>query len=177
MITTATLLYRLILRTKHAPLITWHARLLAAHGSTITFHAGRWKLIPAPCATIRPITLDELLVFKARTRKPQTYCLCGSTNRAAHAFQSESFRLTLAGHKVFSIGVNARDADLDITEEQKVWLDVLHLYKIEDADVVRILNVGGSIGESTRRELDYARRLGKRIEFLEQAAAQKGLFA
>ena len=30
-----------------------------------------------------------------------------------------------------------------------------------------VLNVGGYIGTSTRRELEYARRLGKRIEFLE----------
>ena len=113
------------------------------------------------------MTLDELLVLKALTPLPLTYCLCGSTGRAAQAFQAESLRLTLAGHKVLSIGVNARDADLDITEEQKVQLDVLHLYKIEDADVVRILNIGGYIGESTRRELEYAQRLGKQIEFLE----------
>ncbi|HEY9713889.1 MAG TPA: hypothetical protein V6C72_10490, partial [Chroococcales cyanobacterium] len=115
------------------------------------------------------MSLDDLLALKARTSKPQTYCLCGSTGRAAQAFQTESLRLTLAGHKVLSIGVNASDADLGITEEQKVQLDILHLFKIEDADVVRILNVGGYVGESTRRELEYARRLGKRIEFLEEA--------
>lgn len=114
------------------------------------------------------MTLDELLDLKARTPRPLTYCLCGSTNRAAHAFRDECLRLTLAGHKVLTIGVNARDADLDISEEQKVQLDLLHLSKIDDADVVRILNVGGYLGESTRRELEYAQRLGKRIEFLEE---------
>lgn len=114
------------------------------------------------------MTLDELLVLKAQMPRPLTYCLCGSTGRAAHAFQAESLRLTLAGHKVLSIGANAKDADLGITEEQKVQLDILHLSKIEDADVVRILNVGAYIGESTQRELEYARRLGKRIEFLEE---------
>jgi hypothetical protein len=56
---------------------------------------------------------------------------------------------------------------------------VLHLFKIDEADIVRVLNVGGYIGTSTRRELEYARRLGKRIEFLEdlgqfeQAASQR----
>lgn len=114
------------------------------------------------------MNLDQLLAVKARTPKPKTYCLCGSTNRAAAAFQSEGFRLTLAGYKVLSIGVNARDADLNISKEQKELLDVLHLFKVEDADVVRILNVGGYIGESTRREWEYAQRLGKQMEFLEE---------
>jgi len=44
----------------------------------------------------------------------------------------------------------------------------LHLRKIDLADEVYILNVGGYIGESTARELAYARDHGKRIRFLEQ---------
>lgn len=56
--------------------------------------------------------LDELLDLKDQTAKPLTYCLCGSTTRAAQAFQTESLRLTLVGYKVLGIGVNARDADL-----------------------------------------------------------------
>lgn len=117
------------------------------------------------------MNLDEFLAIKAQTPKPLTYCLCGSTNRAAHAFRDEGLRLTLAGQKVLTIGVNARDAELNISEQQKVQLDILHLFKIDDADVVRILNVGGYLGESTRRELEYAQRLGKRIEFLEEPDA------
>jgi len=46
-------------------------------------------------------------------------------------------------------------------------LDELHLRKIELADEVLILNVGGYIGESTRRELQHAQQLGKRVRFLE----------
>ena len=114
-----------------------------------------------------PFTLDELLAIKAQRPAPLTYCLCGSTNKAAEAFRRESLRLTLAGYKVLSIGVNAKDADLDITWEQKVRLDLLHLAKIDTADVVLILNVQNYLGESTRREWEYARRLGKKIEFLE----------
>ena len=114
------------------------------------------------------MTLDELVALKAQAKRPLTYCLCGSTDRARQAFKDECLRLTLEGQKVLTIGANAKDKDLHITEEMKVRLDVLHLFKIDDADVVRILNVGGYIGESTRRELEYARRLGKRIEFLEK---------
>lgn len=119
-----------------------------------------------------PLTLDELLELKARTPKPLMYCLCGSTSRAQQAFEDERLRLTLAYQKVHTIGANAKDTDLGITEAMKVRLDVLHLFKIEDADIVRILNVDGYIGESTRHELEYALRLGKHIEFLEEPALE-----
>lgn len=46
-------------------------------------------------------------------------------------------------------------------------LDELHLRKIDLADEVLILNPGRYLGESTRRELAYARRMGKRVRSLE----------
>ena len=49
----------------------------------------------------------------------------------------------------------------------KESLDELHLRKIDLADEVFILNVGGYIGDSTRSELDYARAQGKPVKFLE----------
>ncbi len=45
-------------------------------------------------------------------------------------------------------------------------LDELHLRKIDLADEVFILNVGGYIGESTRKEIEYAQRQGKPIKYL-----------
>jgi len=76
---------------------------------------------------------------------------------------------------VLSIGCDLRsDQDVlgHLSEDDlraiKAKLDTLHLRKIDMADEVLILNVGGYIGESTRRELDYARRLGKTIRFWEQ---------
>jgi len=52
----------------------------------------------------------------------------------------------------------------------KAKLDELHKRKIDLADEVLILNVGGYIGESTMSELVYARKLGKAIRFLEEEA-------
>ena len=46
-------------------------------------------------------------------------------------------------------------------------MDQLHLYKIDLADEVLILNVGG-IGQSTLSELMYAKDHNKRIRWLEQ---------
>ena len=46
-------------------------------------------------------------------------------------------------------------------------LDDMHKHKIDMADSIYVINVGGYIGESTRSEIDYARRKGKRIRYLE----------
>lgn len=110
---------------------------------------------------------------KKTDAQPIRVCLCGST-RFSQAFQEANLRETLAGNIVLTIGCDMRsDADLfaDKSEDDlkriKADLDTLHLRKIDLADEVLILNVGGYIGESTRRELNYARANGKRVRFLE----------
>ena len=104
---------------------------------------------------------------------PVIVCLCGST-RFEKAFQEANRRETLDGKIVLSIGCNMRSErelfdHLSESEwsEIKTQLDELHLRKIDLADEVLILNVGGYIGESTQRELDYARAQGKVVRFLE----------
>jgi hypothetical protein len=69
--------------------------------------------------------------------------------------------LTLAG----VIVVAPREADGSPTPEQKAVLDALHLRKIDLADRVLVVNPGGYVGESTRREIVYARAAGKPITF------------
>ena len=49
----------------------------------------------------------------------------------------------------------------------KEMLDDMHLRKIDLADEVFVINVGGYIGESTRREIAYAEKTGKIIKYLE----------
>lgn len=44
-------------------------------------------------------------------------------------------------------------------------LDMLHLRKIDLADRVLVINPGGYIGESTSREIAYARANGKPVSF------------
>jgi len=58
----------------------------------------------------------------------------------------------------------AKEAGIEINREM---LDILHLFKIDMADEILVLNVGGYVGEATGREIEYARRLGKRIRWLE----------
>lgn len=96
--------------------------------------------------------------------RPTIVCLCGST-RFVDAFMEADGRETDDGKIVLSVGrfkpVYGWDA------EKKAKLDELHLRKIDLADEVLILNVGGYIGESTRRKMEYARAGGKCVRFLE----------
>ncbi len=104
--------------------------------------------------------------------KPTIVCLCGST-RFSEAFREANLRETLAGRIVLSIGCDTKsDGELFGTDEEKaaikVMLDELHLRKIDLADEVFFLNVGGYMGESTRREYMYATNHGKVIRYLEE---------
>jgi hypothetical protein len=47
-------------------------------------------------------------------------------------------------------------------------MDTLHFKKIEMADSIYVVNVGGYIGESTAREIEYAKHLGKPISYYEE---------
>lgn len=110
--------------------------------------------------------------------RPTIVCLCGST-RFGDAFHEANLKETLAGKIVLSIGCDFKsDADLllagSLTPEDKARLDELHLRKIDLADEVLILNVGGYVGESTRREIAYAREHGKRIRWLKPVCQYPG---
>lgn len=107
------------------------------------------------------------------TERPVIVCLCGSA-RFWRQFEKSYLEETLAGRIVLSIAtVPGGDAALfaEFSDEERAravdMLDELHLYKIDLADEVLILNVGGYIGPSTVREPAYAQRQGKRIRFLE----------
>jgi hypothetical protein len=118
--------------------------------------------------------LPSLLGRRIARGMPPIVCLCGST-RFVDAFNAQRMALTERGQIVLSIELvttQAREADPQhLNPGLKGRLDALHLRKIELADEVLILNVGGYIGPSTRNELAYARKLGKLVRFLEPAAA------
>lgn len=112
-----------------------------------------------------------------RTQRPRIVCLCGST-RFWREFQRQSLAETLAGRIVLSIGAASGTDDEHFGnlprseyEHVKAELDTLHLRKIDVADEILVLNVGGYVGESTRREIAYARSHGKPVRWLDPANA------
>lgn len=103
--------------------------------------------------------------------RPTITVLCGST-RFKDEFVEANRRLSLTGHIVLSVGLFAHadmggHAEIVLGEVEKHRLDELHKRKIDLADDVLVLNVGGYIGESTRSEIEYADKLGKTVFYLE----------
>ena len=119
---------------------------------------------------VRKYTRTNLVLEPPRDH-PEIVCLCGST-RFLQAFREANRRLTLEGKIVLAGGCDTKaEEPPHMTGEQKQALDALHLHKIDLADRVLVLNVGGYLGYSTLKEIDYARSLGKPVEFLETPGA------
>ena len=95
--------------------------------------------------------------------------LCGST-RFKDEFLETQKRLTLEGNIVISVGLFGHSGDDVVwTEGVKDMLDRQHLAKIDWADEIFVINVGGYIGDSTRREIAYAEFKGKTIKYMENS--------
>lgn len=93
--------------------------------------------------------------------------LCGSTRFKDESLEAQK-RLTLEGNIVISVGLFGHSGDNEVwTDGVKDMLDRQHLAKIDLADEIFVVNVGGYIGDSTRREIAYAEYKGKTIAYLE----------
>lgn len=93
--------------------------------------------------------------------------LCGST-KFKDQFLEQQKKLTLEGNIVISVGLFGHSGDKEVwTEGTKEMLDKMHLSKIDLADEIFVINVNKYIGESTKREIEYAKTKKKTIKFLE----------
>ena len=94
--------------------------------------------------------------------------LCGST-RFKHQFIETQKRLTLEGCIVISVGMFGHSGDEEVWKPGvKEMLDDMHKRKIDMADEIFVINVGGYIGESTKSEIAYAEKNGKKDNYLEE---------
>lgn len=110
--------------------------------------------------------------------RPTIVCLCGSV-RFLDAFDAASIRETLAGRIVLSVAsTRVRGEELtagmprDRADAALRELAVLHLAKIDLADEVMVINVGGYVGESTRREIAHAESTGTPVRYWETPTHQ-----
>ena len=93
--------------------------------------------------------------------------LCGST-RFKDQFLAEQKRLTLEGNIVISVGLFGHSGDSEVwSEGTKEMLDDMLKLKIDMADEIFVINVGGYIGNSTASEIAYATMTGKPVNYLE----------
>jgi len=98
--------------------------------------------------------------------KPIVVTLCGSTKFKREFMQANASE-TMAGKIVLSVGGFDHVEGVTLTDSQREMLGKLHMHKIDMADEILVLNVGGYIGESTRSEIEYAQQCGKHVRFLE----------
>ena len=107
--------------------------------------------------------------------KYKVITICGST-RFKDEFMEAQKRLTLAGNIVISVGLFGHSGDNEVWEDMdegtltrtKEMLDDMHKRKIDMADEIYVINVGGYIGSSTRSEINYAKAAGKSVRYLEE---------
>lgn len=101
--------------------------------------------------------------------KYKVITLCGSTKFKEQYIETQK-RLTLEGNIVISVGLFGHSGDDEVwTEGRKAMLDDMHLRKIDMADEVFVINVGGYIGKSTRNEIKYAIQNNKSVRYLENS--------
>lgn len=97
---------------------------------------------------------------------PEIITLCGST-RFKKEYLDVMKKLSLKGKLVLSVGFWNHADNEKITEEQKKNVDELHLRKIDLSDSIYVINVNKYIGQSTRNEINYALKTGKKIYYHE----------
>jgi hypothetical protein len=101
--------------------------------------------------------------------KYKVITLCGSTRFKDEFLQAQK-QLTLEGNIVISVGLFGHaDGEFGnvITPDTKVMLDDIHKRKIDMSDEIYVINKNGYIGESTKGEIGYAIKTGKRVNYLE----------
>ena len=139
-------------------------------GDRITFNSLKklFKMIKNDCSCSYEISS---YLFDKPFNRPKIVCLCGST-RFYEQFQQANYNETMDGNIVLSVGfyphrLEVHNQTVGCTEEQKIKLDELHKRKIDLADEILVLNIGGYIGNSTKSEIEYAKAHNKSIRYLE----------
>lgn len=93
----------------------------------------------------------------------QTICLCGS-GRFFDEILQHAAELTLRGYVVLQPNFNASQSSTKVLDAvDKMRLDELHFDKIDMSSEVLVVCPNGYVGESTAREIFYARRTNKPV--------------
>ena len=107
--------------------------------------------------------------------KYKVITLCGST-KFKDEFLKAQKDLSLKGNIVISVGLFGHSGDSEVWENMdegtltktKEMLDDMHKRKIDMADEIFVINVNNYIGDSTKSEIEYAIKTGKKVNYLEE---------
>lgn len=88
--------------------------------------------------------------------------ICGSLR-----FQKEmleiSEKMELLGNCILSVIYPTKVNKDDYTDEEVLMLDKMHKEKIKLSDAILVINKDNYIGNSTKSEIEFAKKLGKEI--------------
>mgnify|MGYP005751016619 CR=1 FL=1 len=90
--------------------------------------------------------------------------LCGSTRFKAQ-FEEANDYLTKQGYAVFSVGFFEKSEGKQVTDEEAQLFGELHFKKIDMSDEIFVIDANSYIGESTKREIEYATVHNKKIRY------------
>jgi hypothetical protein len=93
--------------------------------------------------------------------------MCGSLKRAKSELLHWAEKLELEGNCVLSVIYPTKPVESAYTPEEEDMLDICHKKKIDLSDAIFVANKDGYIGSSTRSEIEYAKKHGKEIIFME----------
>jgi hypothetical protein len=102
-------------------------------------------------------------------------CLCGSSKQKED-WERCAHDLALKGYCVLNINVylGLEKADYNKEDKLKKRLMAIHRQKIRMSDIVAVIRKrDGDIGDHTAREIVYAKKLGKRVIFVEYLLQSK----
>lgn len=93
--------------------------------------------------------------------------LCGST-KFKEDFIRVQKELTLKGNIILTVGLFGHSGDDEVwNQDNKKMLDDMHKRKILMADEIYVINKNNYIGESTRSEIEFAKKHNKKITYME----------
>ena len=92
--------------------------------------------------------------------------LCGSA-RFKDEFRKQEQILSLKGYIVLSPIFFDDEIQTKLERTKLEMLKLMHYRRIDLSDEILVINKNGYIGESTKKEIDYARNHNKKVRFLE----------
>ena len=92
--------------------------------------------------------------------------LCGST-RFKDDFMRVQKELTLKGFIVISPGIFSHSDNELYSQNIKEMLIDMHKRRMDMCDEIYVINKNGYIGNSTKHEIEYAKKHNKKVNYME----------
>ena len=93
----------------------------------------------------------------------KTFTICGSMRFEKEMQETAYYLETQKGYNILQC-IYVATGNKPTPEDLKS-LELAHYQKIDISDGIYVLNIGGYIGESVRKEIAYAQLLGKEIVY------------